>query len=53
MLISDVCHNYQFKKVILINVTHITSESCIFVKKNLFLCIKGIQHANYMNNSNK
>ena len=26
MLISDVCHkkNYQFKKVILINVTHIT-----------------------------
>ena len=24
MLISDVCHNYQFQKVILINVTHIT-----------------------------
>ena len=24
MLISDVCHSYQFKKVILINVTHIT-----------------------------
>ena len=24
MLISDVCHNYQFKKVNLINVTHIT-----------------------------
>ena len=24
MLISDVCHNYQFSKVILINVTHIT-----------------------------
>ena len=24
MLISDVCHNYQFLKVILINVTHIT-----------------------------
>ena len=24
MLISDVCHNYQFIKVILINVTHIT-----------------------------
>ena len=24
MPISDVCHNYQFKKVILINVTHIT-----------------------------
>ena len=23
MLISDVCHNYQFGKVILINVTHI------------------------------
>ena len=23
MLISDVCHNYQFWKVILINVTHI------------------------------
>ena len=24
MLISDVCHNYQFSKVILINLTHIT-----------------------------
>ena len=24
MLISDVCHNYQFQNVILINVTHIT-----------------------------
>ena len=24
MLISDVCHNYQLKKVTLINVTHIT-----------------------------
>ena len=24
MLISDVCHNYLFQKVILINVTHIT-----------------------------
>ena len=24
MLISDVCHNYQFQKVILINITHIT-----------------------------
>ena len=24
MLISDVCHNYQFQKQILINVTHIT-----------------------------
>ena len=24
MLISEVCHNYQFLKVILINVTHIT-----------------------------
>ena len=24
ILISDVCHNYQFKKVILTNVTHIT-----------------------------
>ena len=24
MLISDVCHNYQFQKVILINVIHIT-----------------------------
>ena len=33
MLISVVCHNYQFKKVILINVTHITPiGSCIFVK---------------------
>ena len=25
MLISDVCHNYQFLKVSLINVTHITT----------------------------
>ena len=24
MLLSDVCHNYQFEKVILINVTHFT-----------------------------
>ena len=24
ILLSDVCHNYQFEKVILINVTHIT-----------------------------
>ena len=52
MLISDVCHNYQFKKVILINVIYNTIGSCIFVN-NTFLCIKGIQHANYMNNSNK
>ena len=53
MLISDVCHNYQFYKVILINVTHITPEEAAYLLKNLFLCIKGIQHANYMNNSNK
>ena len=53
MLISDVCHNYQFfKKIILINVTYNTIGSCTFVK-NTFLCIKGIQHANYMNDSNK
>ena len=34
MLIGDVCHNYQFWKVILINVTHIAYSigSCIFVK---------------------
>ena len=53
MLISDVCHNYQFKKVIFINVTHITPEEAVYLLKNLFLCIKGIQHSNYMNNSNK
>ena len=41
------------KKVILINVTHITPEEAVYLLKNLFLCIKGIQHANYMNNSNK
>ena len=53
MLISDVCHNYQFYKVILTNVTHITPEEAVYLLKTLFLCIKGIQHANYMNNSNK
>ena len=53
MLMSDVCHNYQCLKVSLINVTHTKNiGSCIFVK-NTFLCIKCIQHANYMNNSNK
>ena len=31
MLISDVCHNYQFQKVILINVTHITN-------RKLYIC---------------
>ena len=51
MLMSDVCHN--FKEVILINVTHITPEEAVYLLKNLFLCIKGIQHANYMNNTNK
>ena len=29
MLISDVCHNYQFLKVILINVTHLTPEEAV------------------------
>ena len=47
MLISDVCHNYQFKKVILINVSHITPKEAVYLlKKNTFLCIKGTQHAN-------
>ena len=31
MLISDVCHNYQFLKVILINVTHITPEEAVYL----------------------
>ena len=53
MLISDVRHNYQFQKVILINVTHITPSEAVYLLKNLFLCIKGIQHANYNDNSNK
>ena len=46
MLISDVCHNDPFQKVILINVTHITPFKAVYLLKNLFLCIKGIQHAN-------
>ena len=52
MLISDVCHNYQFSKVILINVTHITPKEAVYLLNN-FLYIKGIQHANYLNNLNK
>ena len=35
MLISDVCHNYQFQKVILINVTHITPKEAIYFLKIL------------------
>ena len=35
MLISDVYHNYQFLKVILINVTFNTIGSCIFFKNTL------------------
>ena len=53
MLISDVCHNYQFQKCNLNSCnTYNTIGSCIFVK-NTHLCIQGIQHANHMNNSNK
>ena len=37
MLISDVCHNYQFKKVILINVTHITPLEAVYLLKKSFL----------------
>ena len=35
MLISDVCHNYQFKKVLLINVTHITPKEAVYLLKRL------------------
>ena len=31
MLLSDVCHNYQFEKVILINVTHITPYEAVYL----------------------
>ena len=53
MRISDVCHNYQFQKVILINVTRITPLEAVYLLKNTFVFIKGIQHANYKNNSNQ
>ena len=35
MLKSDVCHNYQFSKVILINVTHITPREAVDLLKTL------------------
>ena len=35
MLISDVCHNCQFKKVILNNVTHISSQKAVYLFKKL------------------
>ena len=35
MLISDVCHNYQFSKVILFNVTHITPKEAVYLLKTL------------------
>ena len=35
MLISHVCHNYQFKKVILIIVTHITPLEAVYLLKKL------------------
>ena len=37
MLISDVCHNYQFEKVILINVTHITPYEAVYLLKHFHM----------------
>ena len=33
--VSDVCHNYQFSKVILINVTPITPKEAVYLLKTL------------------
>ena len=37
MLISDVCHNYQFSKVILINVTQITPKEAVYLLKHFLM----------------
>ena len=35
MLIRDVCHDYQFQKVILIDVTHKTPQEAVYLLKTL------------------
>ena len=37
VLISDVCHNFQFSKVILINVTHITPKEAVYMLKHFLI----------------
>ena len=37
MRTSDVCHNYQFEKVILINVTQLTPWEAVYLLKKSFL----------------
>ena len=52
ILKSDVCHDYQFSKFILINVTHITPKEAVYLLKH-FLMYQRYSACKLFNDSNK